>query len=1082
MKIIFVLLLVLIVAGTASATLRDAALAQEPAGSNFGGIPTSPQDVTLSPFQPAVGVGGRAVAATVDPTDTSVAVVASESGGLFQTVDGGTHWFHLDNLPMFRLLDVKYAPISPVGQKVIIVTGHGDSSTINNGGIWVSTDNGVTWQKPAGSNPPASTTCSARAAANGIAFAPDGAHVYVGTDCGLASSDDWGATWQHTVPNSSNVPVFSLAAQANGLLDICTSTGHIRRASSGAPFGPEDPGSPGCKSAHALAISPLEPNVVFIADDAPLPGGCVGRATAVFEGDYGAGSPITWSQVIRSRCLDAGGGIAGRQPIAATITSHDRVAGHFDLYFGDAANLWRQTCTGRVSDSGPRCSKNSWESVILGLHADQNGIAFSSSAPCPAYVLTDGGIFRGVDQTSPLCGRIFRYAGNGLLGYNALQIYDVTGQTLDTHQDLYFGTQDNGLWASSDGGSTWPILAGNEGGALQVPPRATDDAGQTIAWWQADGTGNYRGDAHFASPRAWTNPPGIVSGNPVVIAPGIYLQITEPIIGTYQLDVTRDTGTTWDAVVSVPSEALRLPQVSRVGNDLTVYQAYRKPGTTAGGEDQAGLLRITGLTTGGVVTGTPRAMTFDTDTLSVGSYPMGEGTFGYPYVWAVDPQNPGHLLVADVVSQKMKYTLDGGATWLEDTTLTDLLTQYDSVTGQRIRRFHIPRFEHGFASPCGWTLAPTGLCPEVSPGAVLQPHVVGFDPYNRNHILVGSEAVGIIRSTDGGVNWSVIPGSQAVTGVTAFYFIQNSLADPDTTVIVSTYGRGLWKLRFPPEPWPFLLPEEMHDPWIDGYIRGQSSGVIVTPEQLFNPDFCPNCGLAVLTNGVIQDMSLNVDGTIKGLTVTGGHLVGSDVAGKPQLVDIPLTGPVTPLTASAAWDGCPACAQIVKAGGLVRGVVTTNGKLLAVIGQPAGSKLVGEEAIIRFDAYPDPLPPGPSYVPPCCTPSLAVQTPRNLVDQTAFAGDTVALTGSGFSTDPACSGVTVTWLGQTVAKNVPIDGKGKFQTQFVVTGGYGRWPVEAKQTCPKSTVSASASVLLLIGDADEDHLVELGTYLPLITK
>src|SRR2546425_12358159 len=38
---------------------------------------------TLTEFQPNVAYGGRAVAVTVSPTNPSVAIVASESGGLF---------------------------------------------------------------------------------------------------------------------------------------------------------------------------------------------------------------------------------------------------------------------------------------------------------------------------------------------------------------------------------------------------------------------------------------------------------------------------------------------------------------------------------------------------------------------------------------------------------------------------------------------------------------------------------------------------------------------------------------------------------------------------------------------------------------------------------------------------------------------------------------------------------------------------------------------------------------------------------------------------------------------------------------
>jgi len=170
----------------------------------------SPQ--SAMPFQPNINRGGRAVAVTVNPSNTNIAVVASESGGLFQTVNNGTTWFHLDSLPMFRMTDIKYAPASPPGTQILIASGWSDSRVINGGGIWRSTDGGMTWSKPATANPPVGAGCSTHANTWGIAFESGSTNVYVGTDCGLAVSRDFGATWTHTVPNPSDPRVRSVAA------------------------------------------------------------------------------------------------------------------------------------------------------------------------------------------------------------------------------------------------------------------------------------------------------------------------------------------------------------------------------------------------------------------------------------------------------------------------------------------------------------------------------------------------------------------------------------------------------------------------------------------------------------------------------------------------------------------------------------------------------------------------------------------------------------------------------------------------------------------------------------------------------
>ena len=94
---------------------------------------------TVSEFQPDAVVGGsaragRAVAVTVNPGNSDEAIAASESGGLFQTTTHGLSWSHLDNLPMFRMRDVKYGPLVPGGGRLVIATGPADSHLVNQGG------------------------------------------------------------------------------------------------------------------------------------------------------------------------------------------------------------------------------------------------------------------------------------------------------------------------------------------------------------------------------------------------------------------------------------------------------------------------------------------------------------------------------------------------------------------------------------------------------------------------------------------------------------------------------------------------------------------------------------------------------------------------------------------------------------------------------------------------------------------------------------------------------------------------------------------------------------------------------------
>ena len=160
----------------------------------------------VSEFQPAITRGGRIEAVDVSPSDKRVMIAASSSGGLFlRRAETGDIWRHVDGLSAFRMSDVRFAPGD---SRVVLATSWGDtnlpdSNGLTGGGIWRSTDGGSTWQKPRGADP---ANC-ADGSAWGIAFEGRGSKtVYIGTDCGVAVSDDLGATWRQPIdPATSSV-------------------------------------------------------------------------------------------------------------------------------------------------------------------------------------------------------------------------------------------------------------------------------------------------------------------------------------------------------------------------------------------------------------------------------------------------------------------------------------------------------------------------------------------------------------------------------------------------------------------------------------------------------------------------------------------------------------------------------------------------------------------------------------------------------------------------------------------------------------------------------------------------------------
>jgi hypothetical protein len=628
--------------------------------------------------------------------------------------------------------DVKMAPSN---DQIVIATAWADSHATNSGGIWRSTDGGATWQKPPTADPTPGFGCPVLFNAWGISFAGSGSNdVFVGTDCGVSVSHDLGASWTHVVPDltSLNFAAYSINAQAGGggtIVDTCGADGHHRSTDAGLSWTPANSALPGCPfiGVHNIVASPLESSVLFAAI----------AGDKLYESDDGG---ATWTNLNPNQPT-----CCGRVPWVATHLSSDGNPNHFDIYFGGGVTTVRQTCT-NSGGPGLRCS-TSWNAVSLD-HGDQNGLAFSTSSNCAQYIVSDGGIHGTSD-----CGANWNIIGNGPGGYNALQVYEMNGQVHPGHTDLYFGTQDNNLWASGDNGATWPNFVNWEGFYIQTLHGSPTDSGQTINFVTCSGCSNRKSAAHFTSVANWNNPPG-GGGNPFIIDQNVYIQWSAPSPPTNQLYLTTNGGGSWTAVTGA-STTLQLvdhPFIAGPPANPVVYQEVIRSG------NRVGLIQITG-----VRSGTATITNVDTGLNNIGFWSMGQGTFRFAQVFAVDPNNSQHLMAADIGLNQMMVSTNGGTSWAPNAQLTTLVTNF----GQ---------FQFGQPST-------------TFPGLTTEAHTIAFDPSNGNRVLVGTEQAGIMASLDGGNTWSVLPGSEMIPAVSSFFFdeVQND-------VMASSYGRGLWKL------------------------------------------------------------------------------------------------------------------------------------------------------------------------------------------------------------------------------------------------------------------------------------------------
>ncbi len=225
----------------------------------------NPTRSTLDASDPDGASGGR-VNGLGRASDT-VLYAASEWGGLFKSSDRGRTWARLDAHLPTATWDVE---VRPADVNRVIATSFYDGRVTSLSGINVSTDGGASWTHPPSAIPPTGFCRTAdrrdEPSAFGIAFDPANSNnVYVGTNCGLAISNDAGATWRYVDPTPANGAndIWDVVVH-HGAIDLCGDDGHRRSTDGGTTWTTASAGgSPLPGGLCSIAASPDEANVLF---------------------------------------------------------------------------------------------------------------------------------------------------------------------------------------------------------------------------------------------------------------------------------------------------------------------------------------------------------------------------------------------------------------------------------------------------------------------------------------------------------------------------------------------------------------------------------------------------------------------------------------------------------------------------------------------------------------------------------------------------------------------------------------------------------------------------------------------------
>jgi len=924
--------------------------------------------------------GGRTVSLAVSSTNDQRIVAATETGGLFRTYDGGKSWQHLGGLPTYMTRDVAIAATS---NNTIITTTLSQYRAINDGGIWRSTDDGGTWKQPPGWPPAPSPNCPTRPSAYGLNQVPLSRTMYAGTDCGLAVSNDEGATWRTILLDSTAMRSDSLQHRVFSVLVLTRNSG-VAIAESGVWF----IGANGRWMKASGVDTPPYFTPVTHAFASPW-----WLSTSLYF--HASGDHMLW------RSTDSGASWslvhAPRRPMREAWVRAARSIGEdentFDLYFGDGMLPHRQSLSVAVPPDSAAWTQ-------LGIdHADVNDIAFDTDRRVPILVASDGGVHTSANQ-----GASWKFTGGGFGGFIALQVSEVTGQSVtgaSPHQDLYFSTQDNYIWASSNGGQTWPTSKFGEGRYLRTAPISTTDQGVRVTGLGCGGCINFQSTAHLADISRWPNAPVgdttvQLAETPFPIIGNTYLQNvanTGATPVTYDFYLSQNAGTLWTKSFSLSRPPKGAPLFTGSLSDPIVYQGVERSSTLPLGGTAYGLMR------GSNLAGVPGVRRAD----SLGMIALGSlrTPISRYVVFGVDPANSDHLIAPDAAAGQMKYSANGGVNWFSYPPLTNAVTD----NGQLLFRVR----ELTLAS------------------------VVAWDPYDSCHILVGTTQNGVIRSADGGNTWQRVDGSKAMTLVSSFYF------PPTGSVWVSTNGRGLWTLKLDRQEsktgrlcrFPTRAPRPpVQDTTV---VINPTTGAVRAFRGLSDSVVCPRCAVLVVREGWVSDLRMTGD-SLREIAITSGMISQIDRSGKESALSVPNSY----MPGSGRLER-QSFARSLTGDRRVRALVIDGARLVGVI------------------ASEDELPFGPQTLPIVHVINAGKSGTHSAVE----VGDAVTVIGSGFQSG---SSVRLIVDGRVLPQSVAIGAGGSFSVQIPVERGPGELVITAEQRDGRRVTLVQGTIDVLAKD------------------
>ncbi|UCE62151.1 MAG: hypothetical protein JSU63_10660 [Phycisphaerales bacterium] len=380
---------------------------------------------------------GRVVSIAPHPTDPDTVYIASASGGIWKTTNGGGLWLPMsDELSILNHGCVAIDPSNPD----TIYAGTGEYTTGSTGdGIFRSTDGGLTWTQIA-TTADVGTTCSRI-----IVDPDDPQRIHVGGNGGYVRSENGGLSWNVFPPLGSVSDVAMRPDDPSALYLGRHSQGVYRSTDWGDNWTLMTNGLPDTGIRRILlAVTPANPDVVYTAmmDS-------TGRSLeGVYKSTDGGDS---WVKMVNTPDFPY------PQAFYDAFIAVDPV-NELVVYAGGVYPTYAVAGVIKSIDGG-----SSWSDITFGAtqspHADQHTMAFGADGTM--WLGTDGGVWKSVDD------------GADWMNTNATltvtQNYTIALHPSDPAQ-VMGGTQDNGTVGREAPVEEWPQVQGGDGGFSAYDP------------------------------------------------------------------------------------------------------------------------------------------------------------------------------------------------------------------------------------------------------------------------------------------------------------------------------------------------------------------------------------------------------------------------------------------------------------------------------------------------------------------------------------------------------------------------------------------------------------------------------------